>query len=155
MRFRLTLAVLGAGIASTSVLAGAAEPQQAFPDAEVRASRPIMLKIKPPAGFKINAAAPNRILLQEGSSGRIVHVWQSGTIRALEIPLGKRPATEEPWVLEGTLFTCDKTNAKICLTQKVRQRFRVTSTAQGSTLEWRLRELPAMESPSPSASSVR
>jgi hypothetical protein len=155
MQLRLLTAVLGAGMLSVSALAGAAEPQQAFPDAEVRANQPVVLKIRPPAGFKINAAAPNRVMLQEGDSGRIVHVWQSGTIRSLEIFIGKRPASDEPWILQGTLFTCQKTNAKICLTQKVRQQFRVTLAAKSSMLEWRLREPPTMESPSPGASSVR
>jgi hypothetical protein len=147
------------GLIALESLAASAESRrglQQFPNAEVRANRPVILKIRPPAGFKINAAAPNRILLQEPGSGRIVHVWQSGTIRTLELSIGKRAASADPWMLQGTLFICEKTDARICVTQKVRQQFLVTTSARDSTLEWRLAEPSvAREATSPGAPSVR
>ncbi len=136
--------------------AGPGNAVQAFPESEVRAERSVTLKIRPPAGFKINAAAPNRVMLQEPGSGRIVHVWQSATIRTLELPIGKRAASPEPWTIQGTLYICEKTDARICVTQKVLQQFRVTASAMGTSLEWRLRE-PALEreGTSPGTPSVR
>lgn len=126
----------------------------AIPDAEVQFGRPIVLEIRPAPGFKINESAPNRLTLREEGTGPL-RAWKSRQLGALQIVLGKMPASGRTWVLEASLYSCQTQNSQVCLTQKIEQRVRGSAAATTHRLEWALRGPSPKETSSPNAPSVR
>ena len=129
-------------------------PAQEFPTARVSSKGSIALKIVPPAGFKLNAGAPNRLVLESHSSTKPLMVLNSSSLVKPRADLGALPRTDSEWRISGKLFICGIQDSAICMTLKVGQLLIPDSASAVRTLEWKL-TLPAAAGTSPGASSVR
>jgi len=116
---------------------------------QVAAGEPFTLELQVPKGFKLNLEAPNQIrLYPQGSAAgdRSHQTWSSADLIEQQVKIAPLPASPQDWLLEGKLFVCEKSDAKICGTQKILQRLQVkTGLSKTPPLTWKL-EAPAIPS---------
>ena len=132
----------------------AAPAVQEFPQSVVDGGKSVRLWIKPPAGFKLNEAAPNRLELVDTAANRVFRTWNSAELRSLQVRLGKLPTQRGRWVLSSKLYVCGKVDSRVCVVLVVRQSLQVEMGTGVHELNWPL-SLSKEAATSPSASSVR